>query len=214
MTLQDIFEQLSYGELRDLHIGNADETGITQENRHRLINPIGLGITALHQRFFLRRGEYLVPLELNTPVYVINQPDMFKIEQVFDQEGGELAIGSGADNSVSLDSMNTLRVPLDIRAKEGSLRVVYRANHGALDKSACVTAPESVQINLPMSHMEALLYFVASRFFNPVGAANVEFHEGNNYAQKYEMACRMLEQHGNQISELQEQSKFQRNGWI
>jgi hypothetical protein len=68
------------------------------------------------------------------------------------------------------------------------------------------------EVNLPVTHLEPLLYFVASRIMNPVGASG-EFHEGNNYAAKYEQACQQLEMHGFSLNTQASRDQFERNGW-
>lgn len=213
MTLQDVFDHLTYGELSQLQIGGAEESGITPENQYRMVTHINLGLTALHKRFFLRRGEANVYVNPSMTTYTIDTPDLFKVEQVFTSDGAELDIGGTTANSVVLESYNTIRVPLEVRMKGEPLTVVYRADHPSIDKRVAARDPERIQINLPASHLEALLYFVASRMFNPLGG-NVESHEGNNYARKYETECRALENGGMQISDHQEQTKFERNGWV
>lgn len=213
MTLQEVFDHLSYGELSQLHIGGSEDAGITEENRYRIVTHVNLGLTALHKRFFLRRGEAQVYVSPGMSSYTVEQGDLFKIEQVHTADGCELGIGEGNANSVTLDSFNTLRVPLEIRMKGEPLTVVYRADHPTIDKRMAARDPERIQINLPPTHLEALLYFVASRLFNPLGGS-VESHEGNNYARKYEAECRALENGGMQISEQRGQTKFERNGWV
>lgn len=67
-------------------------------------------------------------------------------------------------------------------------------------------------LELPEIYLEALLYFVAARFHNPIGMQN-EFHSGNAYAQKYEMLCAQLEMHNHQNDEVRYNTNFQRNGF-
>lgn len=216
MTLQDIFDHLTYGELSMMHIGGISEAGITEENRHRIITHVSLGLTALHKRFFLRKGETDVYVLPALHSYTINEPDLFKVERVLDGDGEEVLIGDGGEYSVSMLNMTTISVPLSLRMTGKPLKVIYRADHPKLDKREANREPEKVNIELPASHLEALLYFIASRMFNPMGSTESThgYHDGNNYAQKYENACRMLENQGMQISESVEQTKFQRNGWI
>ncbi|GEK52360.1 hypothetical protein [Vreelandella venusta] len=213
MTLQDVFDHLQDGELRLLAIGEDGDVGDVESNRHRLIGPINLGLTALHKRFFLRRGEFHIPVTTGEATYVVQRNDLFKIEQVFTPDACELGINDGKPNSILLESYNTLRVPLEVRMRAEQLTVVYRADHPTIDKAMGISNPGSVQLSLPASHMEALLYFVASRLFNPMGG-HVEQHEGNNYARKFEMACRELENGGLQMTQSLEQTKFERNGWV
>ena len=61
-------------------------------------------------------------------------------------------------------------------------------------------------------YLEALLMFVASRIMNPVGMS-AEFHDGNNYAAKYEMACKKLEDQNVRLDKVTNNDRITRNGW-
>lgn len=52
MTLQEIFDQLAYGEFRTLSVG---EDGIQPKSYASMINHINLGLNALYKRFPLKR---------------------------------------------------------------------------------------------------------------------------------------------------------------
>ena len=73
--------------------------------------------------------------------------------------------------------------------------------------------PETMELELPYSHLEALLYFVASRVHNPMGMAN-EFHAGNSWAAKYEAECMKLQQQNLEIDESNDSDRISRNGWV
>ena len=55
--------------------------------------------------------------------------------------------------------------------------------------------PEITKVELPSSHLQALLYFVASRTYNPIGMTN-ELNAGNNWYANCEAACQELEVQG------------------
>ena len=97
--------------------------------------------------------------------------------------------------------------------KTDSLEVVYRANHPKLVESGGGINPEAIELELPYSHLEALLYFVASRVHNPMGMAN-EFHSGNSWAAKYEAECMKLQQQNLEIDEGNDNDRLGRNGWV
>lgn len=65
MTLQDIYDQLSYGELRDTFIGKGtDGDGTDRADLKRLFPSVVLSLTDLHTRFMLREGTMLVNIAL------------------------------------------------------------------------------------------------------------------------------------------------------
>lgn len=60
-----------------------------------------------------------------------------------------------------------------------------RANHPKIVKGIKQFDSMKVQVQLPETHLSALLLFVASRAYTPVGMTS-EFNPGNNYAVRYE----------------------------
>lgn len=221
MRLSEIFDHLSYGELSQMHIGEGDGEGITPENRHRIITHVMLGLTDLHRRFQLREAEAVVDLSPGLTLYTLEEPDLLKIEGVHTPDK-TLTLDDGSDPDVVYRrSRNVLRVPEGVLKRlleDGvkQLRVTYRADHLSIGKREASEEPEKVEVDLPPSHLKALLLFVASRVMNPIGSAGgaTDFHEGNNYAQKYERACRELEAGGYQLSFHEEEGKFRQRGFV
>ena len=148
--------------------------------------------------------------------------DIHKIERVLTAQGKELGLNDIANPFACMTpSMSTLTVPSLIVTptsdtpdwlKTDKLNVVYRANHPIITISLGLFDPNKVDIELPYSHLEALLYFVASRVNNPIGMNN-EFHAGNNYAQKYELACQELERVNMRIDVGQTNHKLYQKGF-
>ena len=149
--------------------------------------------------------------------------DIHKIESVFTDTGFELALNNEADMySVRTPSATVLSVPPVIVAngadlpdeyKTSKLTVVYRANHPIIDQDAGSFDPSTYEVQLPYSHLEALLYFVASRINNPIGMVN-EFHAGSSYAAKYEQACQQLEVSNMRVDQFSQPDRISRNGWV
>lgn len=93
------------------------------------------------------------------------------------------------------------------------LEVVYRANHPIITMGFSTFNPENINVELPDSHLEPLLLFVASRVHNPTGMSN-EFHAGNSYYAKYEAACARLENDGLDVDQGSQAPRLKRNGWV
>lgn len=148
--------------------------------------------------------------------------DILKIEQVRTEFGVEMELNTGTPVSVHTPSLISLTAP-DIVVHQTSqtpywlrverLNVVYRANHPMLQLKAGFIDANRTELELPMSHVEALLYFVASRVNNPIGMSN-EFHAGNNYAAKYEAVCRELEAQNLEVDFEQHNYKAQQKGFV
>jgi hypothetical protein len=222
MKLSEIFDHLSYGELSQLHIGGELDQGITPDNRHRMITHIMLGLTTLHRRFLLREGEAQLYLAPGLESYTIDAPDLLKVEQVYDTEGNELTLDDRSNpDTLSRSSRNVVRVPTHVQEalfKKGirRLNVKYRADHVTIGVREAAKEPEKVEVDLPSTHLEALLYFIASRMMNPIGVTGSQgqYHEGDNYAQKFEQACRQLEAGGFQLQDFDDGAKFRGRGFV
>lgn len=140
MKLQEIFDQLSIGELSQLSIGGEAQGAITESNYSRVLAYINLGLTALARRFNLRTGSVRVVLQPGQNSYVLasqylisnlksQEPVKYleeipgikfidavlKIEQVRCDSGIDLVLNDYTQPwAVSTPSVKTLRVPTDI----------------------------------------------------------------------------------------------------
>lgn len=149
--------------------------------------------------------------------------DILKIERVYTGRGYELSLNEGSDAlTLTTPSAFVLRVPTAIVHKlpdtpehflTDTLELVYRANHPMIEVGLGYFDPERIEIELPYSHLEPLLLFVASRMNNPAGMSN-EFHAGNSYYAKYEAACQQLEQYNLRVDQGSQSTGIQRGGWV
>ncbi len=149
--------------------------------------------------------------------------DVLLVERVYTDGDYELALNR-LDVSYSLlcSAMDRLEVPLSIVSKSlalpkclitTNLRVMYRANHPIMDMNVGSFDPDRLEIELPASHLTALMYFVASRANNPVGLGQ-EFNAGNTYAAKYEAECARLKRDGMEIQQRGGDTKFEARGFV
>lgn len=169
-----------------------------------------------------RRGRADVRYLLDTPAQPFDD-DIVKIIEVLTD--GEIALELNdplADYSVYTPSAAVLRVPKgmvtgdpatpdDLRTD--NLTLVYRAFHPKVVIPLGFFDPARVDVELPYSHLEALLWYVASRAHNPVGMGQ-EFNAGNQFYAKYENACRQLENAGLQVDQGGQSGRFERNGFV
>lgn len=223
MKLQEVFDQLSEGELSQISIGGQEAGVINEANRNKVVNHITLGLSALYKRFNLKTRRLTIPLQKDSDTYELKIDDILKLEKVLTDSDYELNLNSDGDPySCFTPTMNSLRVPqvildqspdLPDQLKTDSLTVTYRANHPKLINKFGVLMPETNEVELPMSHLQALLYFVASRFHNPIGMVN-EFNAGNSWYAKYEGECQRLEAENLQVDKVAENYKLSRNGWV
>lgn len=149
--------------------------------------------------------------------------DIQKIEKVLTDSGFELGLNDSSDPySVFTPSAFVLRVPeiivdgsVDIpdQLNTGNLMLVYRASHPRIVQGVGYFDPARVEIELPDSHLEALLFYIASRANNPVGMTN-EFHAGNSYYAKYLASCQALKDVNLHVDQGSQNTRLQRNGWV
>lgn len=148
--------------------------------------------------------------------------DIHKVEKVRTSEGLDLLLNK-ENSSLSLTTprMDVLYIPTVIASQADSIPewmktdyvdVIYRANHPQIVNSGNFL-PETYEVELPYSHLEALLLFVASRVNNPIGLNN-EFNAGNTYAAKFEAECQRLEQLNLAIDIDHQNDRLVMNGWV
>lgn len=254
MKLDEIFDQLSYGELSQMSIGGQPAGEINEDNWERIIPHINLGMTALFTRFNLKEsrltlelqeGQTLYPL---TSYYAVNarrgaavryiidtaadpfSDDLIKVEKViadsdavvYTEEQRTFPLNDAKHiYSVSTPTMQALRIPEDVLTQDAevpeqylsdTLTIVYRANHKKIVMGIGFFDPCRVTIELPETHLQALLFFVAARLQAPVGMTN-EGAVSMNYMAKYENECQGLENKGVQVDLTQSNDRIRRNGW-
>lgn len=149
--------------------------------------------------------------------------DIMKITRVLTDFGVEMKLNDVDDQySVLTPSLTSLVVPPLVAKQTGAtpywlrtprLTVIYRAAPHLITVPVGLFDPTRVEIELPYTHLEALLFFVASRVNNPIGMAN-EFHAGNNYAAKYEQACLDLTVTGIDVEQGAGNTRLHRAGFV
>lgn len=163
--------------------------------------------------------------------YILDSADPFydtvlKVQRVLDDDGREFPFNDpDLDYSIREIDEKTLFIPSDIYEEypyadtpvggvsdNDTVVVVFHKGHRTLTEDDW-ESPEDCEIALPNTHLEALLYFVASRLMNPLGASREGNHEGNNYMARYEQACLRLEGRGMQIDRQYSGNKFRNRGW-
>lgn len=148
--------------------------------------------------------------------------DILKIERVTTLDGFEVPLNSRHERfSLYTPVVDTLTFPYQVVVNHPELPesmrtntfiVHYRANHPNLIHPIMGVDPDRIEVELPQSHLQALLYYVASRKTNPIGIVQ-EFHAGNSWYQKYELECKQLENEGMGFNVDLTHQRFRKNGW-
>lgn len=151
------------------------------------------------------------------------QDNIHKIERIYAAKGYEFHINDQDDPySMTTPAPTILRVPASIinnpvnfpeELITPTLEVYYRANHPMIVSDDGDLDPEVIEVDLPYSHLEPLLLFVASRAHTPTGMTN-EVNMGNNYYAKYEAACQDLENYDLDVDQVSQPNRLASKGFV
>jgi hypothetical protein len=248
MKLQEVFDQLTHGELSQIAIGGVANGEILESNYPHVVSHVNMGLNTLYSRFNLKEGRLILepvtgqtryPLTsryavngkpvAETNKYIIdtvNAPfvdDIIKINRVLTDDALEFGLNDSSDiYSCFTPQSNILVIPgglvgddleMPIQYQTAKLNLVYQAKHFHLNADTNASDPGTLELELPYTHLWALLLFVASRVNNPIGMSN-EFNAGNNYAAKFEMECQNLEKNGMEIDQGSSGSKLRDRGFV
>ncbi len=231
MLLQDIFDQLTYGELANLAIGGASEGGITTANTPKVINHINLALSALYVRFILVQQELIIStidgqtmylldsayaISNNDEGYIIDSDespflnDITLVTDAFDERGNRIGIDDPNDpTSIFFPKWNTLQVPSFARVS--TIYLIYNAKAQKIDNDA---DPETTEVYLPDVLMEPLLAYVASRIHTSRGSPEA-MKEGMTAMNKYIYLCDELKR-ANVLNNTNAPTndKPEKRGWV
>lgn len=235
LTLQDIFEQLTYGELAQLSVGGADTGGIQVKDYPKVISHINMGLTALYTRFPLRIKELTLQQHEQITLYKLdyafaqsntesteaikyiidtaNAPfldDVLRINTAFDELGNEVQINDEDSNtSIFTPDYDTIQIPYPINTS--AYFFTYRARHPKIPLDTL--DPASVNVDIPIYLLEALLTYVVGRVLTSKGGTD-GLTESGTYLNKFEALCRQVEEHNLMNSSSSEtNTKLDDNGW-
>ncbi len=225
MTLQDIYDQLTYGPLKNLFVAsrNMEDVGIEGEDFKSLFPHIQLGLNAIHSRMFMREGRTVLELEEGKVSYLVSptEQNLLEIEQVWGvycSKAYEIPLDE-LDEPVSIrrTSHNSIIIPDDAElapwlSETTELTVVYRANHPEIKDYIANSAPLATEIFLPSTHLQALLLHVAGTVHTPIGMKN-EFHAGRDYRNEFDMEMQRLELAGFDIKATSNNTRLRKAGF-
>lgn len=217
MNLQEIFDLLTFGELAQLSIGGGEAGVINDSNMAKVLPHINLGLISLYKRFKLKESDFLLQLIPGQYVYPLNIEDLIVVERVYAPTEIEISLNDPTDNTgcfTTAPKMFHIMPHILNTARYSELRIVYRANHPKLMAEDGYVDVDSLIIELPDTHIEPLLYFVASRLLASTGSGQFEGLASMQYLQKYEAACKQLTDWNPQFESSREVPRIIANGWV
>ena len=218
MNLLDIFNKLTTGELAQLALGGVHESGISPNDYAKIIPHINLGLTDLHSVLPLSgktvgidQYDYINMYKLDVahaqssnvqpddglPKYISDSAenpflgDIIRIEEVVNEVGDIIPFNQPDElDGVFTASYDTIQIPQPVTGNVTF--ITYRANHAIIPVD--VVVPEEIEIRIPQSHVQALLFFVASRYFaSKNGADTAEISQ--SYRLKYMQELNMIQKY-------------------
>ena len=207
MNIEDLYRNLSYGELSNLFLSGEGSGTIIESQRPKIILYANDALTRLHTRFPLRTKDLLVEMYAhitnyhllprfarNTvpqeePIqYILDLPlekfedEVSCVEEVYDSYGCKLPLNDAADcNSLYTPQAKVLQVPNPIAGT--ALNVVYRTLHSTL-----VADRLDQPIRLPESLHAALTAYIAYKVYSHINTAEATAKAQEHLA-FYESVC-------------------------
>jgi len=236
MFLSDIFDQLTHGELSQISFsGQDDGFGITLGNYERIIPHVNLALTELHKRFPLKTGEVIIQQDASIGTYYLDykyaqsntgstEPikylmdtvadpfvsNVLKIETIVDDAGDNIPLNDSTNEvSIFTPSYNSLIVP--VPDPEVALTIGYRANHKAI--SLIGLEPDTEEVDIPSSHLEPLLLYIASRVHSAIPALEGA-NEGMSYYAKFIASCELIKTENIMNKATPANTRLCDNGWV
>lgn len=206
MKLSYIFEMLASGELSNLHLVDESKLDIKPDKIPIVLRSINSALNDLHTRFLIARNIVDIPVIVGEDTYEIGNDDFIEILNVNIDD-----IPMLIHHNYTLLNVNKIKV----REKLGilsTLRVEYKAKHRVLTE---VDVAMDANVNLPDSHLNALLYFVASKLYtSAVNQMDGDLNEGAAYMRKFLEEVKLLENQGIDVEELEPMNNFYSRGFV
>jgi hypothetical protein len=240
LTLKEIFEYLTYGELANLPIGNLVGEEISPDHYQQIISYINLGVKELYKRFWLSSNELFIRLNDDIEFYELSReyaqqngsstkPDRYildsadnlftdgilEIERVFDEDRTELPLNDlNDDDSLFTPTYKTLQVPPAWREEHDDVYLIvhYRKVPPKITYVAGMD-PADVTIDIPEGLLEALLAYVGYRAYIAVGGPEAQ-QEAMLHQQRFETSCTMAQAVGIGITTGLTNLKLDNNQWV
>ena len=195
MRLSDIFDALGSGELANLHL--VENNTIIPDKLPIVLNAINLALTDLHTKFLLKRELVKITIEPTIETYKITNGDFIEVLNS-DMNGIQY----------SLLNPNTLYVKAD---KPTVVTIEYKASHRKLTEEDIL---EDSEVDLPLSYLNALLYFIGSRMYvSVVNQLDGDLNESARYASMYQAELLTLTNQGIDVDHLNNNDWFYERGF-
>ena len=230
MTLNDLFAQLSYGELSNLALANKGNGTIREEDKPRIVHYANEALTRIYARFILNEKDVLLKLYTGITNYhfdsnyamsneaakfpyimdLPNEPfnnDVLKVLEVRDQTGCKVPLNDAEQaRSVYTPRPTVMQVPY---AESGKvLSVLYQASHPKLS----IDYPDE-EVSIPDVLAGALRCYIAYSAYSHMNTRTSSASANENLA-LYNMICDEADEGDLVNSSISTtNTRFEQNGW-
>jgi len=238
ITLQKLFDDLAYGKLTGLAMGNSITGSITEAQYPKIVSAINLGLIDLYKRFPLKEKECKLHQQTGVTLYYLRseyvgdvgtmsadsyiedseedpfEDDVLKVTEAYNEDEKPVPLNNNAYRSTGIftPSHDIIKMvpadPLKI------ISLVYRARYPEIEVTDNFD-PEKINLYIPDTIREALLLFVASEVFSGKASKNAE-GEPNvamSFVYRYENTCQKLLNEGVFTDVNDTHSNFEAKGW-
>lgn len=181
MTLNDVVNQLKYGELRSI---------ATKDDNAAIVSYVNLALQALYNRFTLKVSEQIIPLKSYKAEYKLN-PDVMVIEGIYDENGDEFDLDNeGSAFSIFQVDFETIQVPNP--SVGATLSVIYKPAPPTIlyvDETSLTQ-----KIPIPPQLTEPLLHYIGYRAHGSMDG-NIKA-ENNTHYMRFVASCDRIDAAG------------------
>ena len=243
MYLQELFDNLAYGEFSHLSIGNSSIGSIKEAAYPKVVGIVNRALRAIYKRFILKKKVVLLHMQSGVETYYLRSSKLAASEDALSDstyllsknsvdpfDGDEVIRILDVKTSAGLPALlNTLEIettclrtlshdtfqviPADIL---DILSIKYQASHPKIIIGDDFD-PETYEINYPGFIEEALMMHIASQLFKgkTSKASEGEGYATNTYHYRYEAACQEISILGfAESADPPESHKFEDKGFV
>lgn len=237
ILLKDLFTLLATGEFSNIALDRDRNGNLDESEYEKVIGHLNLALVELYKRFkfqeeevklhvdpevetYYLRPEYMVPLSQISKTRYLERPtdsdgnlNIIEVKDIYDVDDDKLSFNNRfAIPFIKQKTTDTFKIT-GLTAP-AVYRVVYQAHPSPiiLDNDFNL---EECAINIPRTIVEAILYYIATRIYRPIGANNstANADKSQSYQQQYELACQKIDLYGLDIQFDDEPDNYERDGW-
>jgi hypothetical protein len=237
ILLKDIFTLLATGEFSNIALDKDRNGNLDESEYEKVIGHLNLALVELYKRFkfqeeeinihvnmtesiYYLRPEYMVPLGFISTTKYLEKPsdsdgslNIIEVKDIYDANDEKLSFNNRfATPFIKQKAVDTFKITgLEAAAV---YRIVYQAHPPLIILDNDFELDECA-INIPRTILDAILYYIATRIYRPIGANNstANADKGDNYQQQYELACQKIDLYGLDIQFDDEPDNYERDGW-